>query len=404
MTRPIPQQFDNALLKQSDEERLAYFNKKIVAHTNLSDASNLAKDNIEFAPQGEVVAIVGPSAVGTTVLGRSLWRYYQSNWPIPQATGPAASMVHSIGISAPSSAGRVDERYWKRLLKLLLTNGGDILIDKKLYVPPTEFQLQHSIPSALLGTLDTDRLQSATLAMLRARATNVVLINQAERLFPEHDKAGCLRSQQMLRDLAAESQTRFVLVANYRILKTACVGGNFVQRSHIVHMRRYDHLDAEEWNDFNSTLDELLGNIPSSLRLKRISENGAKKLYVNSVGCIGTLKKTLTMGVSHAFRTKEEITEELLLRFGQPNVTAAQLATEALQGERMLMDADTKDVERILDRTWAPDEDTDSLAKVGQRASAKGASLRQQNPVVRRIGERKPTRDPVGGSPNARRA
>lgn len=404
MTRPIPQQFDNALLKQSDEERLAYFNKKIVAHTHLSDASNLAKDNIEFAPQGEVVAIVGPSAVGTTVLGRSLWRYYQSNWPKPQATGPAASMVHSIGIPAPSSAGRVDERYWKRLLKLLLANGGDILIDKKLYVPPSEFQLQHSIPSALLGTLDTDRLQSATLAMLRARATNVVLINQAERLFPEHDKAGCLRSQQMLRDLAAESQTRFVLVANYRILRTACVGGDFIQRSHIVHMRRYDHSDAEEWNDFNSTLDELLGNIPSPRRLKRISEDGARELYVNSVGCIGTLKKTLTMGVSHAFRTKEEITEELLLRFGQPNVTAAGLAKEALQGERMLLDADTKDVERILNGNWTPDEDAASPAKIAPRASAREGSQGQQNPVVRRIGERKPTRDPVGGGPNARRA
>lgn len=403
MTRPIHQQFDNALLKQSDEERLAYFNKKIVAHTHLSDASNLAKDNIEFAPQGEVVAIVGPSAVGTTVLGRSLWRYYQSNWPIPQATGPVASMVHSIGIQAPSSAGRVDERYWKRLLKLLLINGGDILIDKKLYVPPTEFQLQHSIPSALLGTLDIDRLQSATLAMLRARATNVVLINQAERLFPEHDKAGCLRSQQMLRDLASESQTRFVLVANYRILKMACVGGDFLQRNHIVHMRRYDHLDAMEWSDFNSTLDELLGNIPSPRRLERVSEDGARKFYINSVGCIGTLKNTLNVGVSHAFRTKERITEELLLRFGQPNVTAAKLAKEAIQGERTLMDTEAKDIERILDGNWT-DEDVDSVPKGGIRTSSKEAGQRQQNPVVRRIGERRPTRDPVGGGPNARRA
>lgn len=404
MSRPIPQQFDNALLKQSDEERLAHFSKKIVAHTHLSHAANLAKDNIEFAPPGAAVAIIGPTTVGTTVLARSLWRYYQSHWPAPQTTGPAASMVHSIGIQAPSSAGRIDERYWKRLLKLLLTNGGDILIDKKLYVPPTEFQLQHSIPAALLGALDIDRLQSATLAMLRARSTNVVLINQAERLFPENDKAGCLRSQQMLRDLAAESQTRFVLVANYRILKSACVGGDLLQRNHIVHLRRYDHLDAEEWSDYNSTLDELLGNIPTIRRLERLSEDGARKFYFNSLGCIGSLKNTLTMGVSHAFRTKEKVTEELLLQFGQSNVTVAGLAREAIQGERMLTDADTKDVERILDRNWTPDEGETSPAKVAPRASARGSNQGQQNPVVRRIGERRPTRDPVGGGPNARRA
>lgn len=403
MTRPIPQQFDNALLKGTAEERLAHFSKKIVAHTHLSDASNLAKDNIECAPHGQIVALIGPTEVGTTVLGRSLCRFYQSYWPTPQVTGYPTSMVHSIGIQAPSSSGRIDEGYWKRLLKLMLTIGGDILIDKKLYVPPAEFQLQHSIPPNLLGKQDIDTLQSATLAMLCARHTNVVVINQAERLFPENDKAGCIRSQQMLRDLAAQSQTRFVLVSNYRILKTTCVGGDFLQRNHIVHMRRYDHLDAEEWIDFNSTLDELLGHIPSQRRLERLSEDGAKKLYFNSLGCIGTLKNTLTMGVCHAFRTNEKITEALLLRFGKPNVTAAGLAKEAVQGERMLMDTDAKDIERILDRNWTPDEDADSLAKGGAKALAKYDGRKLPSPVVRRIGERKPTRDPVGGA-NAKRA
>ena len=168
-------------------------------------------------------------------------------------------------------------------------------------------------------------------------------------------------------------------------------------------MRRYDHLEAEEWIDFNSTLDELLGHIPSQRRLERLSEDGAKKLYFNSLGCIGTLKNTLTMGVCHAFRTNEKITEALLLRFGKPNVTAAGLAKEAVQGERMLMDTDAKDIERILDRNWTPDEDADSLAKGGAKALAKYDGRKLPSPVVRRIGERKPTRDPVGGA-NAKRA
>jgi len=147
-----------------------------------------------------------------------------------------------------------------------------------------------------------------------------------------------------------------------------------------------------------------LGHIPSHCRLERLSEDGARKFYFNSLGCIGTLKNTLTMGVSHSFRTKEKITEALLLQFGQPNVTAARLAREAIQGERMLMDTDAKDIERILDRNWMPDEDVNSLAKAGPRGPAKETGRRQQNPVVRRIGERRPTRDPVGGGPNAKRA
>lgn len=397
MSRLIPALFDDALLNSSAEKRLDYFARKTVAHPHLQDASGLSHDNIEFAPVGEIVAIIGPSEVGTSALGRSLWRRYRSHWPIAQANGHAESMVRCIGMDAPSSAGRIDLNYWKSTFKKLLENGGDILTDRKLYVPAAEFQLQHTVPLALLGREDIDTLQAATLSMLRMRGTNVVLINQAERLFPEHDKAGCTRSQQMLYDLATQSQARIVLIANYGILKTTCIGGDWLQRRNVVHMRRYDRSDASQLINFNSTLDELLGNIPSQRRLDRLSESCASALYVNSIGCIGSLKKTLTMAVSHSLRTQEKITEELLLKFRQPNLAAAKMATEAIQGEKLLVDIDSKDVERILDASWKPDVAAEAPVNGRRDQAPRGAAKVQSYPARVRIGERTPTRDPVGG-------
>lgn len=397
MTRSIPALFDAALLKCPAEERTNYFERKTVAHPHLQAASSLSQDNIEFAPAGEIVAIIGPSEVGTTVLGRSLWRHYRDRWPIAQASGHTESMVRCIGIQAPSSAGQIDVNYWKRMFKTLLEEGGDFLIDRKLYVPATEFQLQHTVPFTVLGREDIDTLQAATLNMLRMRGTNVVLINQAERLFPEHNKAGCTRSQQILYDLATHSQARIVLIANYGLLKTTCIGGDWLQRRNVVHMRRYDRADATQLASFNSTLYELLGNIPSEHRLDRLSERCASALYVNSIGCIGSLKKTLNMAFGHSLRTQEKITEDLLLHYCQPNLAAAKMAKEAVRGEHLLVDIDPEEVERILDASCKPDAAVVAPVNRIRSQVTRGTVKAQPHPARHRIGERKPTRDPAGG-------
>jgi hypothetical protein len=367
----------------------------------LINASNLAKDNIECAPPGALVAVIGPSEVGTRVLGKSLLKHYLNRRPEQHEGVQARWIVPGIGIEAPSSAGRITEKHWVRILKKLLQQCGDILIDKKIYVPPCDFELQYSVPPLLSREQDIDTLMAAASSLLRARDTEVVVINQSERLFPADDRAGCLRSKQILGDLAAQSQCRFVLLSNYEILQAHQVVGDFIQRSQIVHLRRYDHLDPEELNAFNSTLEVLLGSIPSNKRLKTLSEKCAKQLYINSLGCIGTLKNTLTMCVSHAFRTDASITEDLILQFQQPNVTVVRRAKEAKIGERLLTDVDSAEVVRILDGDWRG-EDASIAAKfnTGVSSHVGGAQGRKRR---LRIGERNPTRDPVGGT-NARRA
>lgn len=397
MSRTIPALFDEAILGDPEKERLDYFQRKTVAHPHLVNSLELAKDNIEFGADHEIVAIVGPAEVGTTTLARNLHKHYKEKWPVMQQLEAAEAMVCSIGVGAPNSAGRLDVNYWKRLLQEILVKAGDTLYDKKLYVPPTHFQLQPFAPYLPAIKQDIDILMSSVVRMLDFRRTKVLIINQAERLFPENDRAGCIRSQQILADLAAQSDTRIVLVANYELLKTTCVRGDWLQRRNVVHLRRYDWQSENDLKDFNSTLDQLLGNIPSRQRLKKLSEQGAWSFYVNSVGCIGTLKKTLMMATSHSFRTGEEMTESFILRFGQPNTTAASHAEQAKMGERLLMDIDQKEVERILDPNWMPGTGSKMAGRTGHPTSAVAPARGRKSSFGQRIGERTPTRDPVGG-------
>lgn len=402
MIRVIPPLFPESLLDGTDEDCLTYFRKKKVAHTHLINAVNLAQDNIEFGADHEIVAVVGPTEVGTTTLGLRLHNFYGKVWPELEKMGDLESTVCSVAVEAPSSAGRVDVSYWKSLLKKMLCAGGDILIDQKLFVVPSEYQLSQYTPYSAYGLQDLEALICAVHSMLRRRKTKMVLINQAERLFPEKDLKGCIRSQQMLCDLAAKTDARIVLIANYQLLQTTCTGGDWLQRRNIVHFRRYDRRIEDEQADFNSVLDELLGHIPGPRQMDKLSEGAAETLYINSVGCVGTLKKTLTMAASHCRRTGEKLTEELLLTFCHPNVTAVNLARQAVVGERLLTDVDQKAVERILDGGYVDDENQ-NVSTGADQGTTKRPDKRGHT-FGRRIGERTPSRDPAGGINAKKRA
>lgn len=386
----IEPKFPASLLDASPKEQLGYFDSQIVFHSHLQQAYSLALDCIEFSAQGEIVPIVGPTGVGTTELARELWCHFLDEPATVSETGQLLPSAPVIGIEAPSQAGRIDADYWRRLLAELLRRGGDILIDRKVYVPPSEFTLTHQVPFADPRKGGIDTLVQATASMLNHRKTRIVLINHAGRLFPERDPAGSSRSQQILMDLSSRTSTRFVLIGNYQLARTSCDRNHWLHRQHLVHLRRYDKKNAEETVEFSRSVVELLSHIPIRKRPKSISAEAAEKIYLATVGCFGSLKRSLLVAMQHSQRSGEEMTEKFLLRF-MPSVKVAYgITQDALQGEQLLMDMDIREIENLL-----------SMTTPGKGAAATSASKTTSPTGGRfnslRIGERKPSRDPVGG-------
>lgn len=391
----IEPKFDSALLDATSEEKLDYFQRKLLGHPHLEQAFNLALDSIEFAAKGEIVAIVGPTGVGTTQLGKKLWRKFRDVATTVDEDGRVLPLVPAIGLEAPNQAGKIDPDYWKRLLAEIMRRGGDLLIDRKIYVPPSEFILTHPIPYADPLKRGIDTLIRATVSMLEQRQTKVLLINQADRLFPESDPAGCARSQQILMDLAAQTNTRFVLIAGYQLVRASCARNNWLRRQHTVHFRRYDRNNKLEYGHFVRSLTNLLACMPTEQRLEHLSEAGAMQLYISSVGCVGTLKKALLLAFQHALRTGEAMTESFILQFATHNVVAMEIAKEARMGEHLLMDVTQSEVERVLD-AGMPSE-VDGAAVPANKPRPKSPAGGQGFYGRRRIGERRSSRDPVGG-------
>lgn len=393
----IQPKFDLALLDADHQQQLEYFESQVIDHPHLIQSYNLALDCIEFSGPGEIVSIVGPTGVGTTELARQLWRHYREAPTTVDEDGQIVPVTSVIGLEAPSQAGRIDSDYWKRLLAELLRRGGDVLIDRKIYVPPSQFILTHPIPYADPLKRGIDTLVGATANMLNRRQTQVVLINQADRLFPEFDPAGCIRSQQILMDLAAQTSARFVLIGDYQLARACGNRNNWLRRQNMVHFRRYDQNSLEESAEFSNTLIDMLGHIPLVQRPKSLSTPGAKQIYLRTIGCFGSSKRFLLQAVQHAQRTGEEMTEDFLLEFAPPSVVMLEIAKEALIGEQLLLDVDASEIERLLTLGR-----THSSTDAG-RAQGTGCTGTAKPPATkpgtfgraRRVGERKPSRDPV---------
>jgi hypothetical protein len=394
----IQPKFDPALLEANHQQQLEYFESQVIDHPHLVQSYNLALDCIEFSGPGEIVPIVGPTGVGTTELARRLWRHYREAPTTVDEDGQIVPVTSVIGLEAPSQAGRIDADYWKRLLAEILRRGGDVLIDRKIYVPPSQFILTHPIPYADPLKRGIDTLVGATANMLNRRQTQVVLINQADRLFPELDPAGCIRSQQVLMDLAAQTSARFVLIGDYRLARACGNRNNWLRRQNVVHFRRYDQNSLEESAEFSNALVELLAHIPLAQRPQSLSAPAAKQIYLSTVGCFGSVKRFLLQALQHAQRTGEEMTEDFLLEFAPPNVVALEIAKEALIGEQQLLDVDASEIERLLtlgkiQGSVGAGRDQDA----GRTGAAKPPAVKRGNfGPARRVGERKPSRDPVG--------
>ena len=397
----IEPKFDPSLLHASHQEQLEYFEAQVIDHPHLVQSYNLALDCIEFSGAGEIVPIVGPTGVGTTELARRLWRHYREAPTTVDEDGRIVPLTSVIGLEAPSQAGRIDADYWKRLLAEVLRRGGDVLIDRKIYVPSSEFILTHPIPYADPLKRGIDTLVGATAGMLNRRQTRVALINHADRLFPELDPAGCIRSQQILMDLAAQTSARFVLIGDYRLVRACSSRNNWLHRQNVVHFRRYDQNSVEESVEFCNALVDLLAHIPLRQRPQSLSAPAAKQIYLSTVGCFGSLKRFLLQALQHAQCTGEDMTEDFLLEFAPPNSVALEIAKEALIGERLLLDVDASEIERLLALGKVPGSGGAGNAGLDQDAGRTGAAKppaakRGKFGQSRRVGERKPSRDPVG--------
>jgi hypothetical protein len=382
--------FNASLLSATAEEKRDYFDHKTIAHAHLKSTRQLALDSIDRSSAHRIVAVVGPAGVGKSLLARRIWEAYQPGAVDGHLPDDAQRTPSSIVFDAPSHAGKLGKTYWATFLKLILQGCGARLFDERIFMGAEDFRMLATPSTPIIKEKSVEMLLIRAINGLQQRRTKVVVIDRAERLFPEGDRASCLQSQQMLSDLASSTNTRFVLVGGYQVVRQ-CVPSVWLLREHIVHFRRYESHDPQEYAYFETALRNLLAHMPLDQRLVPLSADTLNQLHKRTVGCIGLLKEALLRAYQSALFDGTEIGEALILECAPHNNTAQSLTLEAFDGEALLVDSKFEDLERVYNREAPPVQTPPAKTPAG-------------NTRPKRIGERNPSRDPVRGGPDAKRA
>ncbi len=382
--------FNPSLLSASAEEKRDYFDHKLIAHAHLKSSRQFALASIDRSSAHRIVAVVGPTGVGKSLLARRIWEHYQPNAVDGHMPADAERSPASILIDAPNHAGKLRKTYWVTFLKLILQGCGERLFDERMFMDPQSFRMLATPTAPVLKEKTVDMLMLRAINGLQQRRTKVVLIDRAERLFPEGDRASCRSSQQMLTDLASQTNTRFVLVGSYDVVRQ-CVPSVWLLREHIIHFRRYEGNDPKEYGCFLAAVENFLGQMPLEQRIPMMTPKGLAELHKRTIGCIGALKESLLRAYQTALLDGETMNEALILKHAPHNNSATWSARDAFAGETLLVDTPFEDLERVFAREEPP---ADPPTKKGSNGRTRG----------NRIGERNPSRDPVRGGPDAKQA
>jgi hypothetical protein len=200
--------------------------------------------------------------------------------------------------------------------------------------------------------------------------------------------------------LADATAVPHVLVGNYGLCLLRNLNGQLGRRTTDVHLRRYDATRPQDVADFRDVVLSFQGRLPLAEPPNLVDD--WEHLYVRSVGCVGLLKAWLTRALGRALECGESTLRPADLRRAAPPPSKSQVVLqEALEGERLLAELDPAADLRAAEATLRGLLGLDTRSGPGGHAAPADGPAPVSMGSRRRVGQRRPTRDPV--RPNAGR-
>lgn len=372
--------FPIELLQANIKERVDYFKGRMINHSMLENAFNKAIAALDSTSGPQVITLTGPTGVGKTTVARRLYKHLVDVYKNEVLADP--SMVPVLGINAVPPNGAMFN--WKDFYYRLLEKNGDVLLDRKLNMP-----LQGNMFPELLfpphsESSTADALRRALERCIKRRRTKYVIIDEGHHLLmvKDHDRLEC--QFESLKSLAIETGAIIVLVGTYRLLDIRDHSGQLVRRSEIIHFPRYDFREKGQRSAFASVLKEFQEKMPLAVMPNLLLD--AEYFYIKTAGCIGILKDWLARCLEQAIREKRKTFDmKFASRFALDNKGLRTIIGEAIAGEAKLADESLDGLKDLLQSGKLPVQTSVLTPSSNSR-------------VRRKIGERKPVRDKVGGS------
>ena len=234
------------------------------------------------------------------------------------------------------------------------------------------------------GVSNTAGLRLLFEQTLLSRKPYAILIDEAEHIAKAARGSKLLDQLDHLKSLAIMTRVVHVLVGTYDLMVFRNLSAQLSRRSIDVHFSRYHATNEAEGKAFKSLLWSFQCNLPLEEKPDLLQQ--WKYCYERTIGCVGILKGWLTRALGEAIERNEATISQSLLEQHVLSVDrCGQMVTEAVAGEAALTE----------------DEHTAYRLRVRLGLEAGPAEQQEQDrqpppaPRNQRVGQRKPTRDPV---------
>ena len=386
---PTPETFPSSLLNQPAADRLAYFKAYTVAHPTLVTADATLARLIHEPAGVTLVFVFGPTGVGKTTLRRRVeQRLCAEASADPQLDRGRLPVVGVEAVAPDSGTFRWRDYYVRALAALEAPLLGAVAL------PRDERSDQATSRSArLLHRMATAEVRRALEQAFAQRRPTAFLLDEAQHLTKMasgrrlQDQVDCLKS------LASLTETVHVLVGTYDLLTLCDLNAQLRRRSADVHFPRYRAERNEDLRAFKSVLWAFQRHLPVASEPHLLEQ--WEFCYERSIGCVGILKDWLTRCLVAVLEAGEPtVTAAHLQRWAITAAHCRKLIAEARDGEAHCVES-PENTARLRADLGLPSPS--AAVAPGEAGNPSQPSLvASQRKHARRVGERQPTRDPVG--------
>lgn len=371
----------------------AEFKSCTVMHSRFNQVLRSVRSALAHPGDDAIILIVGPTGVGKSRLLDRLKFDLTEAAQDEMLVDPGFIPVLLVEARKPDSKGPFN---WREYYNRILFQAQEVLIDKKLEPDRAKDLRTNEKYMGLQYVSKPTDLRFAVEQCLRYRRVKTLLTDEAQSLTVISTGRKLVDQMDNIKSLSNLTSVTHTLAATYEGLALIQLSDQLCRRITVIEFPRYlpttmDDIDVHAFQDTLLTFQQILPlQEPPDLLTHW------EYLFVNSLGCVGTLKGWLEQALGRAIESgSRTLTLEQLEQTVKPPQSILKMYEAIETGERRMQElyAVSQDKLRALlglsDRSKSP-------PPPGSETEGNSDSTEPEGRKRLRPGQRAPSRDPIG--------